>query len=563
MDFINIRFVLIALLVTVLLPTCRSQAPNPDDGVGGEALLPIQEGDPEFEHRVESDCTSPYRTLDGTCTNPSFKVLGSAGLAQFSYALRRSSKYPSGKGLPSPRLISNIVSAQPGDILSRRGLNELTTFFGQFLDHCIVVTPESEDEMPIHIPEDDPIFGNFTKGELPFKRSVRAVVPGTSSVERPINTLSSAIDLTAVYGPDETRLRHMRTLKDGKMKTSKGDMLPLNEWGMVNGPTSANKFYLAGDHRANENPTLTALHTLFVREHNLLAEELKQIFPSFDDEKLFQYAKIVNTAQFQKIAFEEFYPIMTGKHLPLYTGFKPWMTPGISDIFAGAAFRVGHTMVSNKISRRAAKNKKLKDMSFNDMFFHSSKIMGDGMDVFLRGAMFERGQEVDIYVVDALRNFLFTNVPAVMGFDLIAMNLQRGRDHALPSYNELRWMFRMRPLTSFRRLTTNRATASALQTAYGSIDKVEAFLGLLAEDHVGGASMGRTMMRIWEKEFGRLRDGDWFYFRNEKAYPKDLLEKFDRVKQVLSEKETFKRLILRNTKITEEDLPHSIFKAHV
>lgn len=533
------------------------------NGLGAEALLPIQEGDTEFNNRAKNECTSPYRTLDGSCTNPFSKVLGSAGLAQFSYALRRSSKNPSGKDLPSARLISNIVSSQPGDILNRRGLNELTTFFGQFLDHCFAVTPESDEEMPIPIPKDDPIFGNFSHGELHFQRSVRAVVPGTNKVERPINILSSAIDLSAVYGPDINRLRFMRTLQDGLMKTSKGDMLPLNEWGLVNGPASTNQFFLAGDHRCNENPTLTALHTIFVREHNLLAKELKKIFPSFNDEKLFQYAKIVNTAQFQKISFEEFYPSMTGKNLQRYTGFKPWVNPGLSDIFAGAAFRIGHTLVSNKISRRAANNKKLKDLPFTDMFFHTSKIMDKGLDMFLRGAMFERAQEVDMFVVDALRNFLFTNVRGESGFDLIALNLQRGRDHALPSYNEIRIMFRMAPLTSFRRLTTNRATANTLQTAYGSIDKVEAFLGLLAEDHVRGASMGRTMMRIWEREFGRLRDADWFFFRNERAYPKDLMEKFDRVKQILNEKETFKRVIMRNTGISEGDLPSSIFRAHV
>lgn len=550
-----------ALLVVSFVSRAHSQALRPN-GFGTDALKPVEEGDETFRSRERESCRGIFRKLDGTCTNPFIKVWGSTGLPQYSYAILRSAREPTGKNLPSPRLISNIMCAQPGSILSRRRLSEFTTFVGQFIDHTIIATPENpSDNMPIEIPKDDAIFANFSKGVLSFHRSVRATLSGTSDMERPINSLPSAIDLASVYGPTETRLKAMRTFKDGLMLTSGDNMLPLNTLGLVNSPTKDDRFFLAGDHRANENPTLTSLHTIFVREHNLIARQLKERFPEYDDERLFQYAKIVNTAQFQKIVFEEYFPAMTGRSLPRYTGFKSWVNPTASDIFTGMAFRVGHTMVSNKISRRGPGNVKIPDIPSTTMFFRTAKILDQGIDVFLRGAMYERSQEIDIFIVDALRNFLFTNVPQEGGFDLIALNIQRSRDHALPSYNEIRRIFRLRPARLFRHITRNRAVQSALQTAYGSVDRIEGFVGLLSEDHVRGASMGRTMLRIWKKEFERYRDGDVFYFRNMQKYPKELLDKFPRLTDMLNERETMKGVILRNTNITAAECPGQVWKS--
>lgn len=376
---------------------------------------------------------------------------------------------------------------------------------------------------------------------------------------RPINSLTSAVDLVSVYGPNKKRSDAIRAFKDGLLLTSGDNLLPLNTKGFPNAPTKGSSFFLAGDHRANENPPLTSLHTIFMREHNVIARQLKKVFPDHDDETLFQYAKLVNSAQFQKIVFEEYYPAMTGRSLPRYKGFKGHINPTASDVFTAMAFRVGHTMVSNKISRRGPGNVKLPDIPMTSMFFRTAKVLDQGLEVFLRGAIFERSQEVDVFVVDALRNFLFTNVPQEKGFDLVAFNIQRGRDHALPSYNTIRTMFRMRPVRSFRQISANRAIQSALQTAYGSVDRIDGFVGLLAEEHIRGASMGRTMFRMWRDEFTRFRDGDSFFFRNTEKYPKELLDKFPRLTEIMNERETMKGVILRNTKITGAELSGPIW----
>ena len=52
--------------------------------------------------------------------------------------------------------------------------------------------------------------------------------------------------------------------------------------------------YFLGDLRVNEQPTLGAIHLLWVREHNRIAKELKNINGHWNDERLFQVTNFVN-----------------------------------------------------------------------------------------------------------------------------------------------------------------------------------------------------------------------------------------------------------------------------
>ena len=414
--------------------------------------------------------------------------------------------------------------------------------------------------MDIPIPTDDPVFANFS-GALNFQRSVRGAVEGREQDERPINTLSSAVDLAAIYGSDKLRADALRLFKDGKLHVSHGNMLQVNDVGMRNAPTNNDKFYLSGDHRANEHPILTSFHTLFVREHNRLCDELKVAFPSWSDDDYFKVARKLNGAVFQKIVYNEFFPTMTGRYLPPYSGFKPWVNPTVSDIFSTAAFRVGHTMVGNGINRRGKGMAEMKSFRMQEMFFRPKDVMKEGIEPFFRGAIYNRAQEVDMFVHDSLRNFLFTGIPEEKGFDLVALNIQRGRDHALPSYNEIRRLFKLKPVRKFRQISRNPSVQSALATAYGSVDKVEAWAGMVAEDHVAGASMGKTMMRVWKAEFQRLRDGDRFFYQSWQLIPYELYRRMPHMKRLLFGKESLREVILRNTDITEAEIGRSVWRS--
>jgi hypothetical protein len=116
-------------------------------------------------------------------------------------------------------------------------------------------------------------------------------------------------------------------------------------------------------------------------------------------------------------------------------------------------------------------------------------------------------------IVDPLRNFLF-GPPGAGGFDLAALNIQRGRDHGLADYNTVRQDFGLTRVTTFSQITNNTSVAQRLQQLYGSVNTIDPWVGMLAEDHVPGASLGPTHLAVFTDQFGRLRDGDRFWYQN-------------------------------------------------
>lgn len=554
-------FILVTVLTNFSLPCTAQVAPRNGRNIG--QLKVVEPGSQVYLRRRERKCASEVRTFEGTCTNTIRRIAGSAGTAHFSYFRSLSSQVPKNTNFPSARRISNIVSRQSGDKFNERHLSEFLVFFGQFLDHCIVATTSNRSEsMPIKVSRSDPVFANVTNGKLPFSRSLRAhIVIGSRRNERAINILSSAIDLAAVYSSDRKRAKTLRTLKNGRLRTSKGKMLPLNKAGLLNSPSNSTRFFLAGDHRSNEHPVLTALHTIFLREHNLLAKELRGVFPTWNDSQLFDMSRKINIAQFQKIVYEEFFPMLTGRRLPPYHGFRARTVPSVSIEFSTAAFRLGHTMVGGDVTRRGSKMAAMDSINTKTMFFQPSHVRKEGIENFLRGAIYQPAQEVDHMVKDSLRNFLFTNVRGEEGFDLVALNLQRGRDHALRSYNDIRQRFRGSRANSFKQITRNIEAQSRLATAYRTTDRVEAWVGLVAEDHMPRSSIGRTLFSIWRTEFLRLRDGDRFFYQRPGMFPPVIRRKFSRLDSIIYGQDTMKKLLYRNSGLRPRDIRGPVWKA--
>jgi peroxidase len=116
--------------------------------------------------------------------------------------------------------------------------------------------------------------------------------------------------------------------------------------------------------------------------------------------------------------------------------------------------------------------------------------------------------------VDDVRNFLFGQ-PSSGGFDLATLNIQRGRDHGLLSYNETRKSLGLKPADSFADISSDNEVQTRLESAYsGNIDQVDLWVGGLAEDHVGDALVGEVFYAILKDQFERLRDGDRFWYEN-------------------------------------------------
>ena len=113
-----------------------------------------------------------------------------------------------------------------------------------------------------------------------------------------------------------------------------------------------------GDLRVNEQPTLGVMHIIWVREHNRIAKELNKMNSHWNDERIYQEARRIVNAQWQHIIYNEFLPILLGNRflkqfnlLPLTRGFSSHyrtdFNPSVTNNFASASFRVGHTLVTS------------------------------------------------------------------------------------------------------------------------------------------------------------------------------------------------------------------------
>jgi hypothetical protein len=547
--------------------------------VGGFALL-IAQAEP---HQPLPE----VRQIDGTGNNLQKPQWGSANIP----LLRRTTlAYEDGVGVPagaaraSARAISNAVCAQTDLVPNAAGASDFVWQWGQFLDHDIDLTPVLVPAEPfdIAVPTGDPWFDPAGTGTqvIPLDRSYYELKGGAY---QQFNQITSWIDASNVYGSDPERARALRTLDGtGRLKTSAGELLPFNEAGLPNAPASTPNFFLAGDFRANEQVALTALHTLFVREHNSWVEcirreegaplgDVRRAFagrdgrarvtraemgdrsrPRLSGDELYELARAIVAAEIQAITYREFLPVLLGSNgVRPYQGYRPNVRPDIRNVFATAAYRLGHSMLSPTLLRLDAEGDVIDagDLPLAQAFFDPNQLISVGIEPYLRGLAAQRAQEIDTRLVDDVRNFLF-GPPGAGGFDLAALNIQRGRDHGLPGFSRLRMDYGLPPAFSFASITSDLDVQADLASVYSSASDVDAWVGGLAEDHVPGAMVGRTLRRVLREQFEALRDGDRFWY--EHALPPDLRQ--------LVERQTLADIIRRNTTIGSE-LPDDVFRA--
>lgn len=479
---------------------------------------------------------SRYRSFDGLGNNPLHARWGSAGT---NYLRERSGadyadglSSPAGADRPSARAISNAIADQ-GDLSTEddRGLSTSIYEFGQFLDHDIgLALGGSSEAFDIAVPVGDLYFDPAGAGNalIYMDRSAFDPATGIHSPREQINTVTSFIDASHIYGSDAVRAAWLRTFTGGRLKardTAAGILLPLNDGTQANdNPVGAPAMSLsvAGDVRANEQTGLTVLHIAFLREHNRQAERLASLHPDWNDERLYQESRRIIGAQMQAITYNEFLPALLGHPLPSYRGYRENINPGLSNAFATAAYRIGHTMVGPDIGVLDEEFIEVDSIELADLFFNPDIIPSiGGVDPIIRYMAADHAQAVDSTIVGGLRNFLF-GAPGAGGFDLASLNIQRGRDHGIPSYNRVRMDFGLPPVHSFDQITSNAAQAATLAGLYTSVDNIDAWVGMLAEDHAPGSSLGPTAAAVITDQFIRLRSGDRFWYQAAGFEPAEL-----------------------------------------
>lgn len=468
--------------------------------------------------------------------------------------------------LPNPRVVSERLGVMDKEKVAPRGVNVLMVAFGQFVDHDIVLTPSGQRRR-------DASFPVVVKGRaqrMPFLRSDVLPLPvccdkGYGGKEGMVyNAATAFVDASVVYGTEVVRQEALRLHKNGKLimkETKDGRRLPRNSKSellyTVNNVNRRDdeQLAVAGEMRANENPVLTALQTLFAREHNrvcdlLIKELMARGMPVQTDEWLFQQARRVVVAELQSIVFNEFVPaILGGDASSAYRGYNAKVDPSTNLLFTTAAYRWGHSAIRNEIWARDQDGKQRK-YALQNTFFNPKVFASEKLEAWLLGAIHAPAMDVDLGHSDSVRQFLFS--PERPGrLDLLALNVQRGRDHNLPSYLAARKLHGLtRGLGDMSEETRNRVLE-----VYGDAEKIDVYIGGLAEEKMKGSLLGPLFHNIVRDQFERLRNGDRFYYEN--VQWGSFMSKLDIVRRIMRHEIKLADVITANSRINNLDSPTS------
>ena len=413
---------------------------------------------------------------------------------------------PAGADRPSPRDLSNLFAQfdRIGDDAPQ--LNNLLVAATQlFASHTHARTPARPGPMnalPILVSPDDPIASIV--GNLPVMRQQRSRYVGGSSPGDPreqLNDVTPLFDGSSVYGSHAGRETRLRTgAGDGKLRTDGRGGLP-----SVDGRPAA------GDVRADENPNLQALHALFVREHNRLADTIAagcaETGLDCSGDEIFLGAKTLVTIAQQKIFYTEVLPLIIGADDPASILAKPALldqVDGAINEFTTAAGRLGHSQVPNTILL-AEPGGPHHEVPLSACFFDPACLADASLESLLYGSVLQAAEPVDLLVANALRNALVPGFGETFLIDLLATNINRGRDHGLAGYSATREVLGL-PARALRELVP-----PAVLDAYGEAQDIDLLTGLLAEFRPADAYIGETARQLWALQFAVLADEPGFY----------------------------------------------------
>ncbi|NWT14787.1 PERT peroxidase, partial [Vireo altiloquus] len=466
--------------------------------------------------------------------------------------------------LPSVREVTRKIIHASNEAVTEDNLySDIIMVWGQYIDHDIAFTPQSTSRttflsgmecqmtcekqnpcFPIKVPTSDTLSAGMDC--LPFYRSSPACGTGDHGTlfgnisvldtRQQINGLTSFLDASTVYGSTpavENKLRNL-TSKEGLLRVNlkyydnHREYLPFTD--LLPSPCAQDskarggervECFLAGDSRSSEVVSLAAVHTLWLREHNRLARALKRINAHWSAGTVYQETRKIVGALHQIITLRDYIPKIIGPdafnlYIGLYTGYDPTVNPTISNVFSTAAFRFGHATIQPIIRRLNAQyldDPKLPNLHLHEVFFSPWRLIKEGgLDPLLRGLL---AHPAKLQVQDQLLNEELTEKLFVLSnngsLDLSSLNLQRGRDHGLPGYNEWREFCGLPKLETHSDLNTvitNHNVTEKIMELYHNPNNIDVWLGGLVEDFLPGARTGPLFACIIGKQMKALRDGD-------------------------------------------------------
>ncbi|XP_055389236.1 chorion peroxidase isoform X2 [Condylostylus longicornis] len=523
---------------------------------------------------VKCNFNSRYRKINGFCNNKNHPT--TFGVALLSYRRALAPDYSdginnpraarSGNPLPSARQVSlnvhrPVYTADPN-------FTVMLAVFGQLLDHDITATAlnaaqegqpidccqvplnQHPECFPVPLVPGDPYFDQYNLTCMNFVRSAPAPT-GRFSPREQFNQATAFIDASMVYGNTEEKINLLRSRTGGKLRMFRTpdnrDLLPLSndpKDGCNQAKMNAQGKYCfqSGDERANENLHLTSIHLIFARHHNFLATNLQQINPQWNDEMLFQESRKILGAQIQHIAYNEFLPILLGYEfvksknlLPNPQNardmYDPDVNPTIANHFAAAVFRFAHTLLPS-LFKMTRDNTTDEQIELHRMLFNPYSLWEEkGVDQALKSAVdtpimkvdghFSRELTEKLFQVDSPDELIPSNITdaipnkqAVCGLDLVSLNIQRGRDHGLPSYTEFRKHCKLPTAKTWDDMEKliDPTSVENMKLIYETPMDVDLYTGALSEPPLEGAIFGPLLACLISDQFIRLKVGDSFWY---------------------------------------------------
>ncbi|MEU3407842.1 peroxidase family protein [Streptomyces sp. NPDC006670] len=484
---------------------------------------------------------APHRSYDGSGYDPYDVDMGRAGtrLDRNSPLALAHPDEDEALMTPSPREVSRELLARRGFVPAPT-LNLLAAAWIQFQNHGWANHGDNEEAEPFTVPLADDDDWARQGGTCPMRVNrtrpdpVAHTAPGAPPTYE--NTVTHWWDGSQIYGSDEARCRSLRTGERGRLILEDGRLPRDPRPGMeCLDATGMNSDYWTG---------LSLLHTLFAKEHNAICDLIRSHHPTWDDERLFHTARLVNTALMAKIHTVEWtpgildHPVLHHAMRSNWYGLLPrWVTKTFGriggEVLSGtlgsatdhhaapfsmteefvSAYRL-HPLIPDEITVREHRGGTVrKTVGFDDMQGATTRTAVDEFgtaDLLYTFGVEHPGALVLHNHPDALRNFARLSGEHV---DLGTVDVLRDRERGIPRYNAYRQMLRKRPVASFEELTGGHpGDTPLLREVYdGRLDRVDTLVGNLAEPRPAGFGFSDTLFRIFALMATRRLKSDRFF----------------------------------------------------
>ncbi|CAI6352434.1 unnamed protein product [Macrosiphum euphorbiae] len=370
-----------------------------------------------------------------------------------------------------------------------------------------------------------------------------------------MNQATHYLDASMIYGTSEQQTLSLRQMSSGQLLVEKKfyhlpstDLLPLETTDTnfcQNGPGTC---YRAGDIRANAYPQLTVVYTMWVREHNRIALEVHKENPFWSDEEIFREAKKIVTAFIQHITYNEWLPALLGVNYTKENGlglgqrtvYDVTADPTVSNSFATAILPFANSMIGDNISFWTILDERYQNPTFEisevaklkENYNKPLKCMEDSSHMII-GLIVQATQKVDMLFTESITNYLYVMDPNYysFGMDIVSLDIQRSRDHGIPSYTQFRKYCGLKDILNVQDLSEIMVEGSAdkLLKLYKTWNDIDLLVGALLEKHVDDAMVGPTMRCLIREQFVRTRIADRYFYDVPGVFTDYQLENIKRV----------------------------------